>query len=42
MSQRLGFFFVNLRHVVADDLDLHVNGVRSRQCGKANGDLLLS
>jgi len=41
VSQRPGFFFVDLCHVVTDDLDLHTNGMRFRDVIRSV-DLLLS
>ena len=34
VSQRPGFFFANLCHVVTDDLDLRTDGIRSMWCVK--------
>jgi len=37
VSQRPGFFFVDLCHVVTDDLDLQVDWMRFRWCNRADG-----
>ena len=42
VGQRPGFFFVDLCHVVTDDLDLHADGMRFRWYHETNWDLLLS
>ena len=44
MSQRLRFLFIDLRHVVTDDLDLHANAMRlsNLMANGSNVDLLLS
>jgi len=37
MSQRPGFFFVDLCHVMTDNLDLHTDEMRFRRCEKTVG-----
>ena len=44
MSQGPSFLFIDLRHVVTDDLDLHANAMRlsDLMADGSNVDLLLS
>ena len=42
VSQRPGFFFVNLCHVMTDHLDLYTDWIRLRWYDRTNGHLLLS